>query len=71
MPESAVRVIAGRAREDGVVLLVGGVFGEAESFRYAFARDSGEKNFVGCGGLARGVQDVARFVVAEHDGFSG
>ncbi len=50
---AVIRIVAGRAREDGVVLLIGGIFGETESFRYALSRDSCEQNFVGRGGLAR------------------
>jgi hypothetical protein len=65
------RVVHGGTDEDGVVLKLGGICGEAESFREAFAADAGEEDFVGAGGGGDVAEDVAGFLIAEHDGFAG
>ena len=65
------RVVVRGADEDGIVLMRGGVFGEAEGFGEAFAGDSGEENFFRRGGVGGVAEDVAGFVIAEHDGFAG
>ena len=44
------RVVVRGADEEGVVLVVGGEFGEAKGFGEAFAGDAGEQDFVGRGG---------------------
>ena len=59
------------ADEQRVVVALGGVVGQAESLGEAFAADAGEKNFIRSGGAGGVAEDVAGFVVAEHNGFAG
>ena len=65
------RVVVRGADEEGVVLVVGGVFGEAKGFGEAFAGDAGEQDFFRSSGVGGVAEDVAGFVVAQHDGFAG